>query len=79
MATYSSYTDADGCEVSARVVTMRDGIAVMDNGHDLVLCDVGWLGDRWGAALEYLTGTDDVIRSLRGKSLRRAYAYMSRR
>ena len=79
MATYSRYTDIDGRDIPARVVTMRDGIAVMDNGHDLVLCDVGWLGDRWGAALEYLTGTDDVIRSLRGKSLRRAYAYMSRR
>lgn len=79
MATYLRYTDTDGCEVSARVVTMRDGIAVMDNGRELVLCDVGWLGGQWGDALECLSGTDDVIRSLRGKSLRRAYAYMSRR
>lgn len=79
MATYSSYTDADGCEVPARVVTMRDGIAVMDNGHDLVLCDVGWIGDRWGAALEYLTGTDAVLASVWGKARRRTYAYMSRR
>lgn len=79
MATYASYTDADGHVIPARVVTMRDGIAVMDNGHELVLCDVGWVDDRWDAAIEYLTGTDDVIRSLRGKSLRRAYAYMARR
>lgn len=79
MATYLRYTDAEGGEISARVVTMRDGIAVMDNGRELVLCDVGWLGGQWGDALEYLSGTDAVLASLDGKALRRAYAYMSRR
>lgn len=79
MATYLRYTDNAGCEVSARVVTMRDGIAVMDNGRGLVLCDVGWLGGQWGDALEYLSGTDAVLAALDGKARRRVYAYMSRR
>lgn len=79
MATYLRYTDRNGREISARVVTMRDGIAVMDNGRELVLCDVGWLGAWWGDALECFSGTDKVLASVWGKARRRVYAYMSRR